>query len=114
MYSYAPESEDEDYDDSEYSQASFQADQLVKRRIVHGEIEFSGYVWDKMPRGMASQCPKDNSLSSLSMLARNLCRDLLIYDPMDRATAKIALQHVWFTAELLDLELAYRSRIGTE
>ncbi|PIL31727.1 transporter [Ganoderma sinense ZZ0214-1] len=96
MYSYEPESEDEDYDDSQYSQVSIQTDQLVKRRIVHGEVEFPGYVWDQMPR------------------AKELCSDLLIYDPMDRATAQTALKHVWFTAELLDLELAYRSRVGTE
>lgn len=55
MYSYEPESEDDDYDDSlddaQYSQASIQADQLVKRRIVHGEVEFPSYIWDKMPRG---------------------------------------------------------------
>lgn len=49
-----------------------------------------------------------------SILAKDLCSDLLIYDPMDRATAQTALKHVWVTAELLDLELAYRSRIGTE
>ncbi|KAM5530318.1 hypothetical protein V8D89_016019 [Ganoderma adspersum] len=100
MYSYEPESEDDDYDDScdnsQYSQASIQADQLVKRRIVHGEVEFPSYMWDTMPR------------------AKDLCSDLLIYDPMDRATAQSALKHVWFTTELLDLELAYRSRIGTE
>ncbi len=55
MYSYEPESEDEDYDDSQYSQASIQADQLVKRRIVHGEVEFPSSVWDKMPRGTLSR-----------------------------------------------------------
>ncbi|EJF66900.1 kinase-like protein [Dichomitus squalens LYAD-421 SS1] len=95
MYSYMPESEGEDYDDSQCSQTSIQADQLVKRRIVHGEVEFPSPVWDKMPR------------------ARDLCSDLLVYDPMDRATAQTALRHEWLTAELLDLELAYRSRIGS-
>ena len=49
-----------------------------------------------------------------SILAKELCTNLLIYDPMDRATAQTALKHVWFTAELLDLELAYRSRVGAE
>ncbi|RPD57045.1 kinase-like protein [Lentinus tigrinus ALCF2SS1-6] len=92
-YSYMPS---EDCEDSQYSQESVRADQLVKRRIVNGEVEFPGVLWDKMPQ------------------ARELCGDLLIYDSLDRATAQTALRHPWFSAELLDLELAYRSRIGSE
>ncbi|TFK86160.1 kinase-like protein [Polyporus arcularius HHB13444] len=83
-------------EDSQYSQESLQTDQLVKRRIVNGEVEFPRVLWDKMPQ------------------ARDLCGDLLIYDPLDRATAQTALRHPWLTAELLDLELAYRSRIGSD
>ncbi|KAI0801044.1 kinase-like protein [Fomes fomentarius] len=83
-------------DDSQYSQEYWATDQLVKRRIVHGEVEFPSHVWDKMPQ------------------ARELCGNLLIYDAMERATAQTALRSSWFTAELLDLELAYRSRISSD
>ncbi|KAI0639637.1 kinase-like protein [Trametes polyzona] len=92
LYSYQPS---EGYEDSQYSQESLQTDQLIKRRIVHGEVEFLEHHWDKMP------------------LAKSLCSDLLVYDPLDRATVPQALRHPWFSAELLDLELAYRSRIGS-
>ncbi|KAI0756779.1 kinase-like protein [Daedaleopsis nitida] len=92
-YSYMPSA---GYDDSQYSQESYQTDQLVKRRIVHGDVEFPHHLWDKLAE------------------ARDLCSDLLIYDSMDRATAQTALRHSWFSAELLDLELAYRSRIGSD
>lgn len=47
-------------------------------------------------------------------LAKGLCGELLIYDPLDRMTSRKALQHPWFTGELLDLELAYRARVGSE
>ncbi|KAI0361379.1 kinase-like protein [Trametes cingulata] len=92
LYSYRPS---EAYEDSQYSQESLQTDQLIKSRIVHGEVEFPEYHWDKMPH------------------ARNLCSDLLVYDPLERATVQQALRSTWFSAELLDLELAYRSRIGS-
>ncbi|KAI0375231.1 kinase-like protein [Pilatotrama ljubarskyi] len=92
LYSYRPS---EAYEDSQYSQESLQTDQLIKRRIVHGEIEFPEYHWDKMPH------------------ARDLCGELLVYDPLERATVQQALRSTWFSAELLDLELAYRSRIGS-
>ncbi|KAI0715375.1 kinase-like protein [Earliella scabrosa] len=83
-------------EDSQYSQQSWQTDQIVKRRIVHGDVDFPSNVWDKIPH------------------ARELCGDLLVYEPMERATAQTALRSPWFTAELLDLELAYRSRIGSD
>ncbi len=38
-------------EDSQYSQESLQTDQLVKRRIVNGEVEFPRALWDKMPQG---------------------------------------------------------------
>lgn len=41
----------EDCGDSQYSQESVRADQLVKRRIVNGEIEFPAVLWDGMPQG---------------------------------------------------------------
>ncbi|KAH9857953.1 kinase-like protein [Lenzites betulinus] len=92
IYSYQPSAP---YDDSQYSQESVQTDLLIKRRIVHGDIEFPKYHWDKMPQ------------------ARNFCGELLVYEPLRRATVQQALRHTWFSAELLDLELAYRSRIGS-
>ena len=63
MYSYIPKSEGDDYDDSQYSQTSIQADQLVKRRIVHGEVEFISPVWDKMSRGIVSFIRKRDYMS---------------------------------------------------
>ncbi|KAI0778409.1 kinase-like protein [Trametes elegans] len=92
LYSYQPS---EAYEDSQYSQESLQTDTLIKRRIVHGEVEFPEYHWDLMVQ------------------ARDLCSDLLVYDPLERATVQQALRNDWFSAELLDLELAYRSRIGS-
>ncbi|KAI0673365.1 kinase-like protein [Trametes maxima] len=92
LYSYQPS---ETVDDSQCSQESLRTDNLIKRRIVHGEVEFSEYHWDQMPH------------------ARDLCSDLLVYEPLERATVQEALRHHWFSAELLDLELAYRSRIGS-
>ncbi|OSD03305.1 kinase-like protein [Trametes coccinea BRFM310] len=92
LYSYRAS---ESHEDSQYSQESVQVDQLIKKRIVHGEVEFPEYHWDKMPH------------------ARALCSDLLVYDPLERATVQQALRSTWFSAELLDLELAYRSRIGS-
>ncbi|KAI0328178.1 kinase-like protein [Cubamyces sp. BRFM 1775] len=92
LYSYRPS---EEYEDSQYSQQSIQVDQLIKQRIVHGDVEYPEHLWDKMPN------------------ARALCSDLLVYDPLERATVQQALRSNWFSAELLDLELAYRSRIGS-
>ncbi|OJT02724.1 Meiosis-specific serine/threonine-protein kinase mek1 [Trametes pubescens] len=92
LYSYRPS---EEFEDSEYSQESLQTDQLIKRRIVHGEVEFPEHHWDQMSQ------------------ARDLCGDMLVYEPLERATVQQALRHNWFSAELLDLELAYRSRIGS-
>ncbi|KZT75071.1 hypothetical protein DAEQUDRAFT_720286 [Daedalea quercina L-15889] len=45
--------------------------------------------------------------------ARTLCGDLLVYDPLDRATVHSALRNHWFTQELPELEAAYRERIKT-
>ncbi|KAL1951464.1 hypothetical protein VTO73DRAFT_613 [Trametes versicolor] len=92
LYSYRPS---EEFEDSEYSQESLQTDQLIKRRIVHGGVEFPEHHWDQMSQ------------------ARDLCGDMLVYEPLERATVQQALRHTWFSAELLDLELAYRSRIGS-
>ncbi|KAI8990495.1 kinase-like protein [Trametes punicea] len=92
LYSYRAS---EPFDNSQHSQESLQTDQLIKQRIVHGEVEFPGHHWDKMAH------------------ARVLCSDLLVYDPLERATVQQALRSTWFSAELLDLELAYRARIGS-
>ncbi|KAL7285485.1 hypothetical protein ACG7TL_000582 [Trametes sanguinea] len=48
LYSYRAS---ESHEDSQYSQESVQVDQLIKKRIVHGEVEFPEYHWDKMPHG---------------------------------------------------------------
>lgn len=49
FYSYAGLSEAGE--DSQYSQQSWQTDQIVKRRIVHGDVDFPSNVWDKIPHG---------------------------------------------------------------
>ena len=43
-----------------------------------------------------------------------LCNRLLIHDPLDRATSQQALRSSWFAIEQEALELAYRSRIGSQ
>lgn len=106
-------------DDSQYSQESWATDQLVKRRIVHGEVEFPSHSWDRMPQGESTRSTTSNTFDCnleyvVLYSARELCGNLLIYDAMERATAQTALRSSWFTAELLDLELAYRSRISSD
>ncbi|OBZ79927.1 putative serine/threonine-protein kinase fhkC [Grifola frondosa] len=92
MYSYEPS---EDVDElAELSQCSSHTDHMVKKRIVHGELEFPRHVWGTM---IDATC---------------LCSGLLVYDHLDRATALVALRSNWFSSELLELEAAYRSRIG--
>ena len=51
LYSYCKPSEPDEID-SQYSQESYRADQLVKKRIVHGEVEFPSHVWDNLIEGM--------------------------------------------------------------
>lgn len=45
--------------------------------------------------------------------AQALCHNLLVYDPLDRATVHAALKNDWFICELSDLEAAYRERIAS-
>ncbi|TFY62844.1 hypothetical protein EVJ58_g3605 [Rhodofomes roseus] len=94
-YSYRPS---EDFDHSQLgdlSQTSVQSDRMVKKRIVHGEVEFPSYIWSSVPD------------------ARMLCGSLLVYDRLDRATVHSALRSDWFSRELPELEAAYRERIGS-
>lgn len=80
-------------------------------------MEFPEHHWDQMSQGMllirltVAAEPRTDVVSSIA--ARDLCGDMLVYEPLERATVQQALRHTWFSAELLDLELAYRSRIGS-
>ncbi|OCH94717.1 kinase-like protein [Obba rivulosa] len=90
-YSYRPS---EDLGDmSSISQTSVRSDRMVKKRIVHGEVEFPENIWHNIPD------------------AEDLCSQLLVYDHPKRATVHAALKSKWFNCELLELEAAYRERI---
>ncbi|EMD41943.1 hypothetical protein CERSUDRAFT_147367 [Gelatoporia subvermispora B] len=90
-YSYKP-SEDFDHESS-VSQVSARSDRMVKKRIVHGEVEFPENIWHELHD------------------AEDLCGQLLVYDHLRRATVYAALKSRWFGCELLELEAAYQERI---
>ncbi|KAH9944190.1 kinase-like protein [Epithele typhae] len=92
QYSY--EASAEPYDEKRPQDGSGRSDALVKQRIIHGSLHFPRQPWDSVPH------------------ARDLCSDLLVYEPDDRITVQGALKSLWFTGELPDLETVYRARIG--
>ena len=53
LYSYRPSGGNSEAD-SQSSQASYHTDQLVKQRIVHGDVDFPRHVWDNLPQGVPS------------------------------------------------------------
>ncbi|TFY83403.1 hypothetical protein EWM64_g611 [Hericium alpestre] len=69
------------------------AEQAIKDRIVHGDVEFRADIWDKMPD------------------ARGLVSRLLIHSHEQRATIASALHNQWIGTDLDDLEEAYNDRV---
>lgn len=50
-YSYRPSEILDHSQVGELSQSSVQSDRIVKKRIVHGEVEFPPYIWNTIPDG---------------------------------------------------------------
>ncbi|KAI0734662.1 kinase-like protein [Fomitopsis betulina] len=94
-YSYRPSEMLDNSQIEGVSQSSVQSDRIVKKRIVHGDVEFPPYIWNTI------------------VDARTLCANLLVYDPLDRATVHSALRGGWFAQDLSELEAAYRERMKT-
>jgi len=72
----------------------FQIEARLKERIVSGKVDFQPCVWDKHPD------------------ARCLVTELLMHDPLRRATVYSALDSRWIKSESKELCNLYQQRIG--
>ncbi|TDL28212.1 kinase-like protein, partial [Rickenella mellea] len=77
------------------SQISAVGENVIKSRIVNGEVEFEGYIWDPIPK------------------AKMLVGKLLIHNYRLRETVYGAMKDEWIVSDLEELEAAYRERIGS-
>ncbi|CAL1695118.1 unnamed protein product [Somion occarium] len=81
--------------DSQYWLSSAQNDDVVKRRIIDGDVEYSQHIWKPIPH------------------AQKLCDWLLSPDPQSRATVYDALDSKWIRGDLNELTAAYHKRMNT-
>ncbi|KAI0080367.1 kinase-like protein [Panus rudis PR-1116 ss-1] len=80
--------------DSQFWLCSAQNDNVVKRRIINGDVDYLPSVWDSMPQ------------------AQSLCQWLLSPDSSERATIEDALDSEWIKGDLTELVIAYRKRMA--
>jgi hypothetical protein len=78
---------------SHLSEESARVEKLIKRRIVDGEVEFLGDIWNDM------------------MNAKVLVSSLLTRDKTQRATVYSALSSTWIRCDVEDLDYAYQHRV---
>ncbi|TFY50323.1 hypothetical protein EVG20_g11586 [Dentipellis fragilis] len=79
--------------DPEQSEISTRSEQIIKDRIIHGEVDFADEIWGEMAH------------------AKGLVSRLLIHSHEHRATITSALQSYWIACDLEDLEQAYVDRV---
>lgn len=109
---------------SQFWLSSAQNDNVVKRRIIDGEVDFFPGVWGKVPNGVCQPClmpvsidnpsffPKPGiSVLCVALTARALCESLLCPDPRARATVYQALDSKWIRRNLNELTTAYQKRM---
>ncbi|KAL4241822.1 protein kinase superfamily protein [Abortiporus biennis] len=80
---------------SQFWLSSAQNDNVVKKRIVDGVLDFPRDVWKQLPD------------------AKALCTSLLCPDPSRRKTVRDALNSAWMKNNSRDLQAAYEKRIPT-
>ncbi|KAF9527775.1 kinase-like domain-containing protein [Crepidotus variabilis] len=71
-----------------------QSDLKLKERIIQGDVEYFDDPWQQLPD------------------ARKLVEDLLVHNPVLRATVDSALQSIWILSESDELKALYRHRVG--
>jgi len=81
---------------SQLSQISLLSEQVIKSRIVNGEIEFFDDVWSPIPK------------------AKMLTARLLIHDHGHRETVYGALRSDWIASDLQELDRAYQERVSSK
>lgn len=90
----------------------FQAEARLKERIVSGKVDFQPCIWDKYPDGMLCFFLWVLAMILCYCPARCLVTELLMHDPLRRATVYSALESRWIILELKELCNLYRQRIG--
>ncbi|TCD61301.1 Meiosis-specific serine/threonine-protein kinase mek1 [Steccherinum ochraceum] len=81
--------------ESQYWLSSQRNDEVVKRRIIDGDVDFHPEIWESIPDAEA------------------LCQWLLSPDPQKRATVYDAQNSKWIKCDLLELKTAYQNRMNS-
>lgn len=70
-----------------------ETDRAIEQAILNGEVKFKGHVWD-----------------SVSDDALDFIQELLTYEPHNRPTAEMALQHPWLQNSRERVSGAFKKR----